>query len=42
MPSPIPTPASPAATPMEKGLTVAAMTPITEPTMIIAAVTRRS
>ena len=42
MPSPMPTPASPAATPMENGFTVAPMTPIVAPTMIIAAVTNRS
>jgi hypothetical protein len=42
MPSPILTPASPAATPMEKGFTVAPMTPIMAPMMIIAAVTSRS
>ncbi len=36
------TPASPAATPMENGLTVAPMTPHMAPTMIIAAVVSRS
>ena len=42
MPSPIDTPASLAATPMEKGLTVAAITPTSAPRMIIDAVTSRS
>ncbi len=42
MPSPIDTPASPAATPMENGFTVAPMTPARAPRMIIAAVTSRS
>ena len=42
MPSPIDTPASPAATPIENGLTVDAMTPTNAPRMIIAAVTMRS
>ena len=42
MPSPIDTPASPAATPIENGLTVAAITPTSAPTMIIAEVVMRS
>ena len=42
MPSPIDTPASPAATPIENGFTVAAITPTKAPRMIIAAVTSRS
>ena len=42
MPSPMETPASPAATPIENGLTVAAMTPVSAPRMIIEAVTIRS
>ena len=42
MPSPIDTPASPAATPMEKGFTVAPITPLNAPRMIIDAVTMRS
>ena len=42
IPSPMETPASPAATPIEKGLTVDPMTPVIAPTMIIAAVTIRS
>ena len=42
MPSPIETPASPAATPIENGFTVAPITPIIAPRMIMAAVTSRS
>ena len=42
IPSPIDTPASPAATPTENGLTVEDMTPISAPMMIIADVTMRS
>ena len=42
MPSPIETPASPAATPIENGFTVAPITPTIAPRMIIDAVTRRS
>ena len=42
MPSPIDTPASPAATPIENGFTVDAITPAIAPRMIIAAVTSRS
>ena len=42
MPSPIERPASPAATPIENGFTVDAMTPVSAPRISIDAVTRRS